>query len=327
MAIRQCFAIVMLGLALVPEAGGQTKGKGASEATAENVAVNSWRIGMIVTANGGAFQRIVGTVAVPMDWPGEQQVRVVEQDLSPRVTVSFQTIEGVARQMLVKIPHLAAGEEAQAVVTFQVKRFLSSPPEDTDIFALPTARRMDRKFAPFLGPSPYIESNSPEVIETARQIGTDKEKAWEKVEALYDWVRAKIKFEDNRGGTVKTTLATLHDATGDCDEMGSLFVALCRANSIPARLVRVPGHCYPEFFLLDRDNKGHWFPCQAAGTRAFGSMPDPRPILQKGDNVLAAEPGSKKKTRARFLPETLIGLPSGRGGALKLKLVCEPAKG
>jgi hypothetical protein len=108
--------------------------------------------------------------------------------------------------------------------------------------------------------------------------------------------------------------------------MGSLFVALCRAESIPARLVRVPGHCYPEFYLLDRNGKGHWFPCQAAGTRAFGSMPDPRPILQKGDNVLVPEPGTKKKTKVRFLPETLIGLPVGGRGALKLKLVCEPAK-
>ena len=45
----------------------------------------------------------------------------------------------------------------------------------------------------------------------------------------YDWVREKIKFEDNQGKTVKTTLATLSDGVGDCDEMSSLFIALCRA--------------------------------------------------------------------------------------------------
>ena len=317
-------AILVFWAGLVPAASGQTKGGAAPQAAAGDVAVNSWRIGMVVTADGGAFQRIVGTVTVPMDWP-EQRVWVVDQDLSRGVAVSYQTVEGVARQMLVKIPNLAAGEDARAVVTFEIKRLLPSPPENTDVFILPAAKRFDRKFAAFLGPSPYIESNSPEIIEKARQIGTDKEKAWDKVEAIYDWVRAKIKFEDNQGGTVKTTLATLSDGTGDCDEMSSLFVALCRADSIPARLVRVPGHCYPEFYLLDRDGKGHWFPCQAAGTRAFGSMPDPRPILQRGDNVLASGPGTKKKTKVRFLPETLIGLPAGGGGSLKLKLVCEPA--
>ena len=48
--------------------------------------------------------------------------------------------------------------------------------------------------------------------------------------------------------------------------------------------VWVPGHCYPEFYLEDAEGRGHWIPCQAAGTRAFGSMPEHRPILQKGDN-------------------------------------------
>ena len=317
--------ILALWAGLAPAALGQTKGKPMPEA-AGDAAVISWRIGMIVTADGGAFQRIVGTVTVPMEWPEQPQVRVVEQDVSRGVAVSYQTIEGVARQMLVKIPSLPAGEEARAVVTFEIKRILPSAPENTDALVLPNAKRSDRKFAAFLGPSPYIESNSQEIIEKARQIGTDKEAAWEKVEAIYDWVREKIKFEDNQGKTVKTTLATLSDGVGDCDEMSSLFIALCRADGIPARLVRVPGHCYPEFYLMDRNGKGHWFPCQAAGTRAFGSMPDPRPILQKGDNVLASEPGSKKKTKVRFLPETLVGLPAGGGGALKLKLVCERVK-
>jgi hypothetical protein len=105
--------------------------------------------------------------------------------------------------------------------------------------------------------------------------------------------------------------------------MTSLFIAMCRASGIPARTVRVPGHCYPEFYLSDQAGEGHWFPCQAAGTRAFGGMPDPRPILQKGDNVLVADPRTKKKTKVRFLPETLVGLPAGDGGSLGLKLVCE----
>lgn len=320
-----CTVLLALWAGLVPAACGQTKGKPASEA-AGNGDTSSWRIGMVVTANGGAFRQIVGSVTVPMEWPEQPRVRVVDQDLSRGVAVSYKTIEGVARQMLVNIPSLAAGQQAQAVVTFEIQRLSPSPPEDTDVLVLPAAKRSDRKLAAFLGPSPYIESNSPEIIEKARQIGADKEKAWEKVEAIYDWVRAKIKFEDNQGGTVKTTLATLGDGTGDCDEMSSLFVAICRADGIPARLVRVPGHCYPEFYLLDRDVKGHWFPCQAAGTRAFGRMPDPRPILQKGDNILASEPGTKKKARVRFLPETLIGIPAGGGGSLKLKLVCEAVK-
>ena len=72
-------------------------------------AVQRWRIGMIVTAQGSGFHRIVGTVAVPTDWP-DQRVRVVEEDLSPGVSVRYQTIEDTARQMVVRIPSLGAGK-------------------------------------------------------------------------------------------------------------------------------------------------------------------------------------------------------------------------
>ena len=69
----------------------------------------------------------------------------------------------------------------------------------------------------------------------------------------------------------------LDDGFGDCEELTSLFVAMCRAVGIPARCVWVPGHCYPEFYLEDKEGKGHWFPCQAAGSPAFGGIPEKRP--------------------------------------------------
>jgi hypothetical protein len=75
---------------------------------------------------------------------------------------------------------------------------------------------------------------------------------------------------------------------------------------------------------MDPKGVGHWFPCQAAGSRAFGGITDGRPILQKGDNLLALNPKTNKKTRFRILPDNLTGLPVVQGGRLKLKLVCEP---
>lgn len=295
----------------------------ADDGTPGHEVTRLWQIGMIVTAEGGGFRAIKGTVAVPMDWP-EQRVRVVRSDLSPEVTVRYETIKDVARQMIVTIPALRSGEEAKAIVTFEVRRFLQQAPEDPSVYSLPGVKRSDAKLAPFLRPSPYIESTAQEIVEAARKIGVEKSIAWKQVEAIYDWVREKIEYEDNRGGTVKGAVAALNEGKGDCDEMTSLFIALCRAKGIPARTVRVPGHCYPEFYLVDSQGVGRWFPCQAAGTRAFGAMPDPRPVLQKGDNVLALDPKTKKKTSVRFLPENLIGMPTSAGGRLQWKLICEP---
>jgi hypothetical protein len=56
--------------------------------------------------------------------------------------------------------------------------------------------------------------------------------------------------------------------------------------------VRVPEHCYAEFYLemkqegRPRNNNpaGFWFPCQVSGTYAFGGIPEKRVILQKGDS-------------------------------------------
>lgn len=293
-------------------------------ASGRRIVTTSWKVGMEVTADGGAFHRIVGTTTVPMDWR-EQRVRVVKEDRPPGVSISYQTIDDVARQMVVKIPSLADGQQARAIVTLEIKRLLEKPPAEAERFRLPNAKRADRKMASFLGPSPFIECTSPQIVELAAKVGADQEKAWEKVEAIYDWVRANVKFVDNRGGQIKGVLETLRDGTGDCDEMSSLFIALCRAKAIPARTVRVPGHVYPEFYLLDESGKGRWFPCQAAGARAFGFMPDPRPVLQKGDKLLVPDPeaGGRKKTTVRYLPDTLVGLPGGGGGKLRLKPVCE----
>ena len=76
---------------------------------------------------------------------------------------------------------------------------------------------------------------------------------------------------------------------------------MCRNNGIPARAVWIPGHCYPEFYLENAAGQGFWFPCQAAGTRAFGAMPEYRPVLQKGDSFRI--PGNPRPQR--YVAESL----------------------
>ena len=69
--------------------------------------------------------------------------------------------------------------------------------------------------------------------------------------------------------------------------------------------VQVPGHVYAEFYLLDAEGAGHWYPCQLAGTRAFGSMPEHRPVLQKGDNFRGDTPDTSRR-RYLILPQHVI---------------------
>ena len=112
-------------------------------------------------------------------------------------------------------------------------------------------------------------------------------------------MRANVEYRFDT--QIKGARQALDDRYGDCEELTSLFVAMCRVAKIPARAVWVPGHCYPEFYLEDEVGQGHWFPCQAAGSRAFGDMPEARPILQKGDNIRV--PGSRQPQR--YVQESL----------------------
>ena len=267
--------------------------------------VQRWKVGMTVTAVGGPCKGIVGYVPVPVEWP-EQQVTVAEEDISPAAKISYRTIDGTMKLMVISVPNLPSGETANALVTLEINRNSQEPPTEaeTEQYVLPNAKKLPRDIRIYLGPSPLIESRHPKIRELAKEIGKDKEKAWEQVEAVYDWVRDKVKYKT---GPIKGALAGLKDGTGDCEELTSLFIAILRAKDIPARTVWVPGHCYPEFYLEDKEGEGHWFPCQAAGARAFGGIPEDRPILQKGDNFHLPD---NPRERVRYLPERITGAAS-----------------
>lgn len=266
---------------------------------------------MVVTAAGGPCKGIVCTTPVPIDWP-EQQVKLVAEDITPTVRdLAYRTIAGTVHQMVVSVPYLAQGEEAKAVVTFEVTRHALLPPESTDGYVRP--ERPGKDVRPFLAPSPAIESRHARIRALAKELSADKPSAWQVVEAIYDWVRDHVKYRD---GALKGAVKALEDGYGDCEELSSLFIAVCRAAGIPARTVWIPGHCYPEFYLEDAEGTGHWFPCQAAGDRSFGGMPEFRPILQKGDNFRDPD---RPRERLRYVSEYLIGA----GGRPKVKFIRE----
>jgi hypothetical protein len=267
----------------------------------------TWRFGVVVSAPLGAASGLVATLPVPMDWP-EQQVKLVSEESTPNVgRVSYRTLGGGVKQMIVSIPRLAAGGEASAVATFEITKHRILEPADTSSLAIPP--RPNRDVAPFLLPSPYIESKDRRIVSLAGQITSGKSAGWDQTAAIFDWVRTNVKYEFAE--QIQPAVAALDAGQGDCEELSSLFIALCRASKIPARAVWVPGHTYPEFYLVDATGQGHWYPCQAAGAdRQFGSMIEDRPILQKGDNFKVPEERQPKRyVEQRLSAKTADGSP------------------
>ncbi|MBN2296192.1 MAG: transglutaminase family protein [Pirellulales bacterium] len=273
-----------------------------------------WKAGMTVTADGGRCNGIVGYAPMPVDWP-EQKVTIVDEDITPGTKIGYRMVDGVVKLMVVNISTIPTGQTAKALVVQEITRHMQEPPENTDQYKIPTKKQLDRKLRIYLGPSPYIQCRDAKIRNLAKEITTDKEGAWKKVEAMYDWVQENIKYKE---GPLKGALKALRDKEGDCEELSSLFIGLCRASGVPARTVWVPGHCYAEFYLVDEDGKGHWFPCQPAGSREFGGIRELRPILQKGDNFRHPE---NNRQRVRYLPEYVTGKRSA--GKPKVKFVRE----
>jgi hypothetical protein len=276
--------------------------------------------GMVLKAQGGGFKNLAGTVTVPADWPDQQRVRVVKEDLPPGALVSYRKIDDVGRQMVVKIPRLPAGEEVRAVVTFAVERLTPAPvTQDVGSLQAPLRHKLSAKVAAHLAPSPKIENDDPGVRRAVAEAIGDRRGAWEKVEAIHRWVHQNIEFAGDLEN-VQTCMETLQCRRGVCAEMNSLTVAMLRAAEFPARLVRIPGHCYYEVYLLDSRDQGHWFAGDAsrdaeiAPGRAIAGM-----ILQKGDNVSIIDPATKRRTKGRFLAETVSGLPLSAAARLSFQ--------
>ena len=258
-------------------------------------------IGLRVSTGDGEMGNMIATTVFPTSWP-EQQVEVVETRMPNGLNHAFRDLPSNNRQLFLSAVRIPAFATVEGTVKVRVIKSHIVGPTDTSTLVI--AKRPPRDIKIFTGNSPFIDAISTDVRRIARDIADEQPStAWEHVELIYDWVRDNIQYTR---GELKDTRKTLRDKSGDCEEMTSLFVAICRASNVPARCVWIPNHCYPEFYLEDADGNGFWFPCQVAGSRIFGSMPEYLPILQKGDRFKVPEKQDSQRYLADYLTSKKI---------------------
>lgn len=114
------------------------------------------------------------------------------------------------------------------------------PPYTTKVVSITSevaVRERSRRSAPsplpvYLAPEPFIESDHALIKETARSLKAKNVR--KTARGIFDWVVENIRYagyvKNNRGA-----LYALKHRKGDCTEFATLFVALCRANGVPAR--------------------------------------------------------------------------------------------
>jgi transglutaminase-like putative cysteine protease len=259
-----------------------------------------YRVGAKVAATSAPIPALTLYMAVPLECP-EQAVATLDEDFSPGVRVEFRQPDSGVRQIVMTFKDLAPGEEAHAFATFEVRTRTSIPPQKTADFKIP--KRVDRTLRRYLAPSPLIEATSAKIRAASKEAlaATPPDASdWQRVEALYDYAIEHVTYQL---GDDKAATQALADGVGDCQAIAAVFVALCRAAKVPARMVWVDGHQYAEFHLETADREGRWFPAESAGTRAFGWMPLARVILQKGDAIRVPE---RRRETLRYASEYAV---------------------
>lgn len=268
-----------------------------------------YRCGLMLDTGRATCRGVVATFPLLRDWP-EQQVKLVDQAIDPLFGrwATRELGDGLVSQFVTRVPGVRPGTIANALMTYEVTRSrIVGPSEDAQgkVDALAAPKRPGNDLRQFLLSSPYIDPSSTRIRMAVKEIeSTESVTTWGTVERVYDWVREKINYVE---GDIKSADEALKDGSGDCEELTSAFIAICRAMRIPARMVYVLRHCYPEFYLEDESGNGTWFPCQAAGTRQFGSMEEYRPILQKGDRFKVPDQGLERYVAEYFKAAAVAG--------------------
>jgi hypothetical protein len=91
----------------------------------------------------------------------------------------------------------------------------------------------------YLSPTIKIDSNNPKIIAKATELAEGENDLFKITFKLADWVEKNIEYDLNDLTTEQAQKASwvLENREGVCDEMTSLFVAMCRSLGIPAKFV------------------------------------------------------------------------------------------
>lgn len=237
------------------------------------------KVGIEITGRGNATG-IKATTPVPLPLP-EQSVDSATIN-KVGCLADFRRLTPEAGQLILAAPSVRKGQKIGAVGNIRLTLHKQYHGFEKEQFPkdLP---RFPREFArQYLYDSPGIQVRAAEVKDLAKKVGGQIKHPWDKALAFHRWVWENIR---SRVGRYTSVVAAIRDGVGDCEEHASVFVALCRASGIPARLVWVPNHNWAEFLLVDEGGKEHWIPAHTSCYTWFGWTGAHELVLQKGDSI------------------------------------------
>ena len=250
-------------------------------------------VGIEMEGVGNTFQ-VKATTPVPVACP-EQKIdeeEVVTQGCEAQV----RQVAPYARQLCLYVPQIVPGQKIVAVARFKLTLYKQFHGYRRGQFPEEQASPPAQVRRDYLGESPGIQTRSKEVVQLLGQLQEGTEHPWDLAQRFASWILKNIQPQIGAYTGVQTALQTRR---GDCQEMAGIFIALCRAAGIPARLVWVPDHNWSEFYLTDNQGQGHWLPVHTGCYFWFGWTGAHELVIQKGDRIQVPE----KKRLYRLLED------------------------
>jgi hypothetical protein len=236
-------------------------------------------IGLEMQGKGDA-SRLQATTPVPSEFP-EQKIDKLEI-LTEGCEARIAPLTSGAAQLEMAAPGIGKGQVIRAIARMRMtlrKQYHGFAKEQ-----FPAKQQLPVEIKKtYLQDSPGIQASDDKVRKLAKEIAAEHKHPWDQVRTISQWIRQNIKAQI---GAYTSVAAAMDNKKGDCEEMSAVFVALCRALQIPARLVWVPNHNWAEFYLTNEKGEGHWLPGHVSCYDWFGWTGAHELVLQKGDRIM-----------------------------------------
>lgn len=185
-----------------------------------------YSVGELANATGD-FD-LANAMITPKGLTALQSSRVEAMTL--RVTARAPGVASRVRDDLAKFTfqRIESSDDTTVVVTSSARHI----PEKLTIH-LPVMVATGAEFAPFLNPTARINSKDPQIVALAKQIAGDDRDGRSVARKIGEWTYKNLKWKKVESDTVDT----LASREADCLEHSELYVALARAQGLPARVV------------------------------------------------------------------------------------------
>ena len=220
-----------------------------------------------------------------------------------------------------RLASIARGEGSEGRSHFRGSRQTVEKPEKTSGYKLIEASKMAAICTPMWSPARRSRAATGRFSELAKKVGVDK-KPWDRSGNLrrmpvpdpFEGSGRGDEGKGGEGGRVGVAEPARADAGNSPRRCLSPSAARRRHSRAPGSFGCM-GAATPSSICSTRRTRGIGFRVETEkGGRAFGCVPETRPILQKGDSVLPPPPHkSKAHDRQRYLAEYFNAKPAGPG--------------